>query len=221
MINDPGPRMKNLSMEYVRNSGEFKPVKELRFSDILPFVLENIVVKNGFTIFYLLINLLFMGLLAGQVANGISESGFTYQTFKIFLPGMIWGALAGSLFIIPFHEGLHALAFLLIGARKIKIGADIKQMIVYATAENFVGGRRGFTVVALAPFVIINLFSLPLLLIGNYDTRLFITVMLLLHNIMCIGDFGMLSFFSRHSDKEMYTFDDLETKTAWFYERIK
>jgi hypothetical protein len=213
--------MKELNVENVRNSGEFRLVKELRFGDILTFVLENIVIRNVFTIIYLVYNVLFFYLLIVQIVNGIVETGLTFNTFSVYFPGIMWGAVAGSILIIPFHEGLHALAFLLIGARKIKFGADMKQMIFYATAANFVAGRKGFTLVALAPFAIINLFSIPFMFTGNPELILFITVMLLFHNIMCIGDFGMLSFFSRHKDKEMYTFDELETMTAFFYERIR
>jgi hypothetical protein len=213
--------MKEINVEYVRNSGKFRLVKELGFSEILKFVLENIVIRNVFSIIYLVYNLLFFYLLVGQIVNGIVETGFTINTFRFFFPGIMWGAVAGSFLIIPFHEGLHALAFLLIGARKIKFGADMKQMIFYATAADFVAGRKGFTLVALVPFVIINLFSIPLMFTGDLEITLFIIVMLLFHNLMCIGDFGMLSFFSRHKDKEMYTFDDLDTKTAFFYEKIK
>jgi hypothetical protein len=213
--------MKELKVDYVRNSGEFRLVKELGFNEILKFVLENILIRNVFTIFYLVYNLLFFYLLIIQIVNGIAGTGFTFKTFGIYFPGFMWGVIAGSFLIIPFHEGLHALAFFFIGARKIKFGADMKQMIFYATAADFVAGRKGFTLVALAPFVIINLFSIPLMFTGDLEIRLFITTMLFFHNIMCIGDFGMLSFFSRYKDKEMYTFDDLKSKTAFFYERIK
>ena len=218
MTNDTDHNMIKPSVEYVRNSGKFLPIKELRFSEILVFVLENIRIKNVCTEFYLFIILFFISIL-----TGITVFGFMHDVFilKTYLACLGWGALAGSILIIPFHEGLHALAFLLIGARKIKFGADLKQMLFYATADNFVAGRKGFFLVALAPFVIINLACLFFVLNAGLDVWLFLTVMLLLHNIMCIGDFAMLSFFMRHKDKEMYTFDDLETKTAWFYERVK
>lgn len=213
--------MKTPGVEFIRNSNDFRLVKELKFSDILSFVLENISRINGFTLFYLVINILFFSFLAGQIVSGILDNGFTCKTFKIFSSGLFWGTMTGGFFIIPIHEGFHALAFLLIGAKKIRFGADLKQLIFYATAENFVGGRKGFTFVALAPFIFINLFSLPFMLIIDSQVWIFINVMLLLHNVMCIGDFAMMSFFSQHKDKELYTFDDLETKTAFFYEKIK
>ncbi len=210
--------MRNLSVEDVRNNPEFVLIKELRFNEILMFVLENIRLINAYSIFYLFYNLIFISFLAGIAAFGFMEETLS---FKPFLSCMGWGFLAGSILIIPFHEGFHALAFLMIGARSIKFGVDLKQMIFYATAENFVAGRKDFILVAMAPFLIINLFSMPFVIYGGIELRLFMVVMLLLHNIMCIGDFAMLSFYRRFKEKEIYTFDDLETRTAWFYERVK
>ncbi len=208
--------MKKPGIDYLRESGEFIAYKELRFNDILSFVLENIRYRNLATIFYFLINLLFFILFVVFSVNGIASE---VLNFRAFLAQVGWGMLAGGIIIIPFHEGFHALAFLLIGARKIRFGADFRQMLFYATAENFVAGRKGFSVVALAPFLIINIASAFYLLYFGYSNMVLITVMLLMHNIMCIGDFAMLSFFIRNKDKEMYTFDDLDTKTAWFYIR--
>jgi hypothetical protein len=210
--------MKNLSVEHIRNSGEFRLVKELRFNEILAFVLENIRAKNAYTVFYVLINLLFISLLSGESIYGFIKG---VLTFKTYLACLGWGVLAGSILIIPFHEGIHALGFLLIGAKKIRFGADLKQMIFYATANNFVAGSKGFSFVAMAPFLTINVACLPIMLNSDPEIRLFFTIMLLLHNIMCIGDFGMLSFYRQNKDKEMFTFDDIPTKTAFFYERIK
>jgi hypothetical protein len=213
--------MEKYSVDLVKNSGEFRLVKELRFSEILNFVLENIFRINRVTILFLIINLIFSGLFASLIAQSIIETGFTFQTFTNLLPSLMWGTMAGSIFIIPFHEGLHGIAFKLMGAKKIRFGADLQQFICYAVAADFVAGKKAFTFIALLPFLVINLACVPMLLMGGKDEYLFVTCMLLLHNLMCIGDFGMLSFFIRNKNKELFTFDDLETKTSWFYERIK
>jgi len=209
-------KKQGLTIEFVRNSPEFSLVKELRFNGILEFVLENIRLKNSCTFFYFLFNLLYLSVLIALSIFGFMDDIITFKTYMVWLG---WGILAGSILIIPFHEGFHALAFLAIGARKIRFGADLRQMIFYATAENFVAGQKGFTLVALAPFIFINLISLTFAFFGGFEVRLMIISLLLLHNIMCIGDFAMLSFFRENREKEMYTFDDLDTKTAWFYER--
>jgi hypothetical protein len=38
---------------------------------------------------------------------------------------------------------------------------------------------------------------------------------------MCSGDFGILSYFELHKDKEVVTYDDIENKISYFYGRVK
>jgi hypothetical protein len=37
---------------------------------------------------------------------------------------------------------------------------------------------------------------------------------------MCAGDFAMLNFYAVHPGKKIYTWDDFDDKTAYFYEEI-
>jgi len=211
--------MERISIQQLRESEDFNLVKELRFNDILSFVLENIRLKNTVTISFYSIVFLFVILFFAQIATILSQNGVSPATFKLLGKSFWWGLISGSLLIIPIHEGLHALGFLIVGAKKIKFGADLKQFIVYAAAENFVAGRRAFYIIALAPIVVINLICIPFYILGGPEIKFFLIVMLLLHNIMCIGDFGMLSFFVRHKEKEMYTFDEVGEGVSWFYEK--
>jgi len=211
--------MERISIQQLKESEDFKLVKELRFNDILSFVLENIRLKNSVSIAFYSIVFLFLILFFAQIATIFNQNGVSLATFKLLGKSFWWGLISGSLLIIPIHEGLHALGFIIVGAKKIKFGADLKQFIVYAAAENFVAGRRAFYIIALAPIVVINLLCIPFFILGSPETKFFLIVMLLLHNIMCIGDFGMLSFFARHKEKEMYTFDEVGEKVSWFYEK--
>lgn len=211
--------MESLSIRQIKESESFKLVRELKFNDILSFVLENIRKRNAVTISFYTILILFLSLFIGGIISFFSINGVSIATFKVLGKCFFLGFVSGSLLIIPLHEGLHALGFLLAGARKIKFGADLKQFIVYATAENFVAGRKSFFVIALAPIVVINLVCLPFLIFGGFEIKFFIITMLLLHNTMCIGDFGMLSFFVQNKEKEMYTFDDVGGRVSWFYEK--
>ncbi|MBK9716025.1 MAG: hypothetical protein IPO85_00595 [Saprospiraceae bacterium] len=47
-----------------------------------------------------------------------------------------------------------------------------------------------------------------------------ISSVLLAHTAMCSGDFGLLSFFDFHKDKEPVTYDDVENKISYFYGKI-
>ncbi len=209
--------MKRPGVEEIRNSPAFRPVKSLPFSGILPFVLSNIRQRNLYTLGFAILSIAGLTALTGISISALSSGRIAFGSwFSAFM----WGSLAGGVLIIPVHEGLHALGFLLIGARKIRFGADLSQAIVYATAKDFAAGRKGFSLVALAPVAVINLASLPFIFGGSARMQVFLLTMLFLHNIMCIGDFAMLSFFRQHKEKELYTFDDTDTLTAWFYERI-
>jgi hypothetical protein len=131
-----------------------------------------------------------------------------------------WGVLAGSILIIPFHEVLHGMAYKLVGAPTITYGADFRQMLFYVAADRFVINSREFAVVALAPFVVINLVCLLLMIFLPVQWMIFFLSLLLLHNIMCIGDFAMLSYFSKNSRLKLFTFDDHKQKVSYIFESV-
>jgi hypothetical protein len=37
---------------------------------------------------------------------------------------------------------------------------------------------------------------------------------------MCAGDFALLNFYFLNRDKEIYTWDDVDKKEAYFYEKL-
>jgi len=37
---------------------------------------------------------------------------------------------------------------------------------------------------------------------------------------MCVGDFAIMNFYYINRDKTIYTWDDVDAKTAYFYEEI-
>lgn len=44
---------------------------------------------------------------------------------------------------------------------------------------------------------------------------------LLAHTTMCSGDFGLLSYFDYHRDKDIVTYDEVESNISYFYSRQK
>jgi hypothetical protein len=116
---------------------------------------------------------------------------------------------------------LHGIAFKIFGARKLKYGKDLKQMMFYVTVHQFVMNRKEFSVLALMPFVVITLFLLIMeWILPNTYIWLFLSA-IFWHATMCIGDFAMLAFFERFNNLEMYTFDDAENKITYFYCKAK
>jgi len=209
--------MKKFDTEYIEKSPEFRKISELGYDHIITFVFENIRKSTISSIFYFFINFLTLILILYFLVYGLQTGRLT---FGEFMREFALGLISGSFLVIPFHEGFHGLAYKIAGAPKIHFGADLKQMIFYVAAHNFVLSRKQFYLVALAPFVMINIIISIIYLVTAWFEIHTILFLLLFHNIMCIGDFAMISFYQVHEDKELYTFDDLENRISFIYEKI-
>lgn len=209
--------MSEITAEYIQHSSSYRKLSELKYDHIIPFVFENIKKSSFASRFYFFFNVVNLFLIIYFLIYGLGNDTLT---FGGFIKQFITGLFAGSILVIPFHEGFHGLAFKLAGAPKIHFGADLKQMIFYVTADNYVVKRKAFYFVALAPFAIINF----LVIILYFTTGIFalqtMLFFLFFHNIMCIGDFAMISFYQQNEDKELYTWDDISIKTSYIYEKI-
>jgi len=119
--------------------------------------------------------------------------------------------------VIPPHELLHGLAYRILGARNIKFGVDLQQFIFYVTAHRFPISKKELAFLAMTPFVMINLLIIALTAIWASQFTLYSASLLLCHNIMCIGDFAMISYaFSQKG--RLYSYDDTELKKNYFFE---
>jgi hypothetical protein len=124
--------------------------------------------------------------------------------------------------LIIIHELLHALAYLLTGARKISFGVILKKFVFYALADRQVIAPRAFHIVALAPFVVVKLVCLVVVFsTGDIQLRYFFLTTMCLHSLFCAGDMAMLAFYNLHRDKEIYNFDNRSEGKTYFYIRKK
>jgi len=199
--------------ERLENDPGFRKILELDFHEMIPFVLSNIRRPGLIHLFYMALNaitLLFIVIYAVWSVNAgrLNAGGVLVQFFT--------GMVAGSFLVIPPHELLHGMAYKILGARKIRFGMDLQQFIFYVTADRFPISRRELAFLALTPFVIINIVTLSVTAFWATPLMLFSASLLLFHNIMCIGDFAMISFaFSQKG--ELYSFDDIEKKRSYFF----
>lgn len=206
-----------LDSEHIASSDNYRKISELDYDHIIGFVFENIRNMTRASKFYFFINICTLILILYFLIAGL---GSDILTFGEFLRQLALGLLGGSLIVIPFHEGFHGLAYKIAGAPKIHFGADLKQMIFYVSAHKYVIGRKQFYFVALAPFVMINIILLAIYFLTGWPGLHTVLFFLLFHNIMCIGDFAMISFYQKHDEKELFTFDDLEKRVSYIYERF-
>ncbi len=90
-----------------------------------------------------------------------------------------------------------------------------------ALADKFVANKREFQFVALAPFLIISSILIGFIFIADQNWTLTCVATLLAHTAMCSGDFGLLSYFDYHQDKEVVTYGEVDNNISYFYGRLK
>lgn len=135
-----------------------------------------------------------------------------------------WAAhfgLAALIFVglVPLHEGLHALAYRLLGAREVRVEASLRRLTVVAIAPDFVIDSGGFTWVAITPFVVITVLLTLGMMVWEPARHLLLGV-LVIHTGATSGDFALLSYVLMHRQRGLFSYDDGIDPVSYFYERI-
>ncbi len=200
------------SIEELEDPAAWEKVLTLPYGGIAPFVISNLARPA------LPMLLIWFTAAASLFLSVWFWPGVKYPSAD---PGILTGLAAGLLFLplllIPVHEGSHLIPFRIAGARDIRFGADLKQGIVWVTAHRFVAGKRLFQIVALTPFLFISLSLLILIALAPLWWKWTLSMTLLVHTTMCAGDAALLGFISRFGKRDVYTWDDVDLKEAYFY----
>lgn len=207
-----------LTPEELQNSDEFELLTEVSHSDLKEFVVAQIreekYLIRVYSIYQVLMMLVFTYIFTRAIILAIK--GFYEPALGVGL------AIAFSFSIlIVLHELLHALAYLLTGARRISFGFVPGKFIFYALADQQVIRAGAFTLVALAPFVIVKILTIWGLIFFARDQMylyFFLSIMSL-HSLFCSGDFAMLAFYNLHKEKEILNFDSRAEGKTYFYIR--
>ena len=208
-------RLRNPDIADLQDESKYREVLKLPYDEIIPFVLDYIRRRTDLMLFFWAICLIFAG-----TAINIRINIAGYFPFRNIIWHSALGFIIFPLLCIPVHELLHIIPFLLTGAKKIRIGMDLKQYLFYVTAHQHVASRKQFYFIGLLPFIIISaatvlfIFILPGL--WKWSLSLFLTV----HTTMCAGDFALLNFYYINRKKQIFTWDDADKKVAYFFEEI-
>lgn len=187
----------------------------LHHQELVPFLQTYLKKKTKYSIFYYAINIFIFGFTGYLFMAGYGKPGFSFgDRFMHFSYG-----LAIAFALVPLHEYIHALAYKAQGAKNTSYDANLKKFYFMALADQFVASKREFVFVALAPFVCISALLIVPICFAHANWPLSFSAALLAHTSMCAGDFGLLSYFAFHKDKELVTYDDVSTKTSYFYGR--
>lgn len=197
----------------LENNPRFELALELPHKSIAPFIIEQLKNKHWMisVLFFIsfLFFLLFVHFIIQNIALDLTSWGETL--FYIFI-----GIVFSFTLIIPIHESLHGIAYWLSGAKNIKVGAKLRQLIFYVSADQFVIDHKKFTFVALLPLILITASYIYLLFYLPYPWHFAVSISLFLHTLNCIGDIALLAFIY-DQNKPVYTYDDVEQEKSFFY----
>jgi len=204
-----------LKVEDFDDQSRFRQLQAIPYSDLISFVLDYIRRKSWLMILFWSVCMIFAGI---ALTVRINIAG--YFPMKTILSHSLMGFIVFPVLMIPVHEFMHVVPFFLTGAKRIRVGADLKQYIFYVTAHRHVISAGQFRFVALIPFLVISaaLIILILYLPGLWKWSL--SVLLFVHATMCAGDFALLNFYYINRHRKIYTWDDADEKMAYFYEEI-
>jgi hypothetical protein len=204
-----------LQVEDLEDQTRYRQILAVPYNDLVNFVLDYIRRKSGLMVFFWSVCIIFLGI-ALTVRTNIAG----YFPIRNILFHSLLGLVIFPILCIPVHESLHIIPYYFTGARKIRIGMDLKQYLFYVTAHRHVATPLQFRIVAITPFFIISvaLTLLVFLLPGLWKWSL--SLFLFVHTTMCAGDFAMLNFYWLNKKKKIYTWDDADQKMAYFYEEI-
>jgi hypothetical protein len=203
------------SVEDLEDQKRFRLFLTLSYTDLIGFVFEYLKKKTWLTYIFWTICIIFLcfGLFIRiRIRGGYPESAFLLHS--------VFGMIILPVVFIPVHEFLHVIPYFLSGAKNIRVGMDLRQYMFYVTAHRYVASPVQFIIVALTPVILISatlilsVFFIPG--IWKWSLSLFLFV----HATMCAGDIALLNLYIVNKNKEIYTWDDVDKKEAYFYEKV-
>ena len=188
-------------------------MEKLEHMELIPFVRLYMSKWTRFAIIYTICNVLVFVSAGYYLIRYYKEGVFSMEDG---LTHLFYG-FAIAFFLVPIHEFIHVLAYKSQGALYTSYDANLKKFYFLAVADKFVANKREFQIVALAPIVVISSLFGVLLFFTSPLWTVTILGALLVHTAFCSGDFGMLSYFDFHKDKDIVTYDDRANKVSYFY----
>lgn len=204
-----------LKVDDLEDQSRYRQILKIPYDELVAFVLDYIRRKSGLIIFFWSACIISLGL---ALTVRFNLSGY-FPFRNIFLHTLL-GLVVFPVLYIPIHELLHIVPYFLTGAKKIRVGMDLKQYMFYVTAHRHVATRKQFSLVAWFPFTITTLVIVYLVLSLPGLWKWSLSLFLFVHTTMCAGDFALLNYCWINRKKKLFTWDDADEKIAYFYEEI-
>jgi hypothetical protein len=204
------------TVEDLEDQNKFRLFLTLSYTDLIPFIFDSLKKKSGLTTFFWALCLIFLFI---TVFVRINISGCFPQSG--FLRHSVIGLIILPIIFIPVHELLHVIPYYFSGAKNIRIGMDLKQYMFYVTAHKYVATPLQFRIVALVPIIFISLGLILSIILLPGLWKWSLSLFLFVHATMCAGDIALLNLYWVNKNKKIYTWDDVEKKEAYFYEKLE
>ena len=188
-------------------------MEKLEHMELIPFVRMYMGKWTRSSIIYTICNVFVFGATGYFLIHFYKEGAYTMEVGLIHL----FYGFAIAFLLLPVHEFIHVLAYKSQGAKHTSYDANLKKFYFLAVADKFVASKKEFQMVALAPIVVISSVLLVTLFFTDPDWTMTVLGVLLVHTAFCSGDFGMLSYFDFHKDKDIVTYDDKAGRVTYFY----
>ncbi len=190
-------------------------IKTLQHEEVKDFLSTSLKeginpIQKFFSVYFTAVGLAFC------VNCGFNITKFITEKNIDFLVPICIGILFSFTLLIIIHELLHALAYYLVGGKNIYFGADIKKFVFYAASDKAVYNGRQFSIIALSPFIMINLICLIAYYINPASGSFCLTI-LFFHSLFCSGDFIFLNFVSNYKLEHFYTYDNRQEQKSYYY----
>lgn len=201
------------TIEMLFDKSQFEQLAMLPYNEMVPFVQEQFKDRTNITRLYIVVNII---ILIVMIILGAWQVGAERIGAVVLISATFLGFFASLTVLIPIHEAIHAAAYKWAGAPKVSFGSNWKKFYFYAAADRFVADAKSFKIIALAPFIVISTVLIILIFIVPIWWQWLLWGTLLIHTGACAGDFGMLGFYERYKGKDVFTFDDVTEKKAYF-----
>ena len=187
----------------------YQVIDSFIYDDIKTFLERNKPRKNHI-IWIVFISGFFILFFIGFAMGKLWSDSLSFSQFGIQILKCVVFSILGCALIIPVHEFIHWIAYKKEGANDVRFGAIWKSFVFYAAAHNFAADYKTFRRIALAPFYILSVL-LILLLLSPVPLwgKISIAAILLFHIVSCSGDLSMLSYMKRYKRRNVITVDDI------------
>jgi len=206
---------KSPTIDELNDPERFELLASVEHARIKDFVLSQVMEDRKFVPYYMIY----------QTALFLAAIFFLTRAIVLAIKGdsnylfITLGAIVFSVtLLVVIHEFIHGLVLKLTGAPKVRFGMVSGRFIFYAEADKFVLSRRPFLWVAFTPLFVVQIITAIFIVLWFSQPLVYFPLMLMcIHSFFCAGDVALATLFYRFPGKEVYTYDDHQQKTSYYF----